>query len=107
MVADLVFAFLLITPGAITVWSFYLFGDLFSTLMVATFFAFLNDSVTPDGGEAAVRARRPRRRRGRRRRQQPLVRARLDLFGRPPVVGVRGRRVGVVIATVARSAGRP
>ncbi len=35
-------------PGAWTVWSFYLFGDLFSTLMVATFFAFLNDSVTPD-----------------------------------------------------------
>jgi AAA family ATP:ADP antiporter len=30
------------------VWTFYLFGDLFSTLMVATFFAFLNDSVTPD-----------------------------------------------------------
>lgn len=25
-----------------------LFGDLFSTLMVATFFAFLSDSVTPD-----------------------------------------------------------
>lgn len=25
-----------------TVWIFYLFGDLFSTLMVATFFAFLN-----------------------------------------------------------------
>jgi AAA family ATP:ADP antiporter len=35
-------------PGGATVWSFYLFGDLFSTLMVATFFAFLNDSVTPD-----------------------------------------------------------
>ena len=33
-------------PGGLTVWSFYLFGDLFSTLMVATFFAFLNDSVT-------------------------------------------------------------
>lgn len=32
----------------LTVWSFYLFGDLFATLMVATFFAFLNDSVTPD-----------------------------------------------------------
>ncbi len=31
-----------------TIWSFYLFGDLFSTLMVATFFAFLNDSMTPD-----------------------------------------------------------
>jgi len=35
-------------PGTATVWSFYLFGDLFSTLMVATFFAFLNDSVTAD-----------------------------------------------------------
>ena len=35
-------------PGDGIVWSFYLFGDLFSTLMVATFFAFLNDSVTPD-----------------------------------------------------------
>jgi AAA family ATP:ADP antiporter len=35
-------------PSGTTVWSFYLFGDLFSTLMVATFFAFLNDSVTPD-----------------------------------------------------------
>jgi AAA family ATP:ADP antiporter len=38
-------------PGHITVWSFYLFGDLFSTLMVATFFAFLNDSVTPDAAK--------------------------------------------------------
>jgi AAA family ATP:ADP antiporter len=38
-------------PGDLTVWSFYLFGDLFSTLMVATFFAFLNDSVTPDGAK--------------------------------------------------------
>ncbi len=36
------------TPGDVTVWSFYLFGDLFSTLMVVTFFAFLNDSVDPD-----------------------------------------------------------
>ena len=35
-------------PGDVTVWSFYLFGDLFSTLMVATFFVFLNDSVEPD-----------------------------------------------------------
>ena len=32
-------------PDGASVWSFYLFGDLFSTLMVATFFAFLNDSV--------------------------------------------------------------
>ena len=38
-------------PGDLTVWSFYLFGDLFSTLMVATFFAFLNDSVTPDSAK--------------------------------------------------------
>jgi len=34
--------------GEGTVWSFYLFGDAFSTLMVATFFAFMNDSVTPE-----------------------------------------------------------
>ncbi len=38
-------------PGHLTVWSFYLFGDLFSTLMVGTFFAFLNDSVTPDSAK--------------------------------------------------------
>jgi len=41
------YSFVLGNPGALTVWSFYLFGDLFSTLMVATFFAFLNDSVEP------------------------------------------------------------
>ncbi|MFC1586531.1 NTP/NDP exchange transporter, partial [Fibrobacterota bacterium] len=34
-----------------TAWLFYLFGDLFSTLMVATFFVFLNDSVTPDSAK--------------------------------------------------------
>ena len=33
--------------GEVTVWSFYLFGDLFNTLMLASFFAFLNDSVAP------------------------------------------------------------
>ena len=33
--------------GGVAVWSFYLFGDLFNTLMVATFFAFLNDSFAP------------------------------------------------------------
>ena len=38
-------------PGDFTVWTFYLFGDLFSTLMVATFFAFMNDSVTPDAAK--------------------------------------------------------
>lgn len=35
-------------PSGFGVWSFYLGGDLYTTLMVATFFAFLNDSVTPD-----------------------------------------------------------
>lgn len=35
-------------PSSGTIWTFYLFGDLFSTLMVATFFVFLNDSVTPE-----------------------------------------------------------
>ncbi len=38
-------------PGGATVWSFYLFGDLWTTLMVATFFAFLNDSVTPSAAK--------------------------------------------------------
>lgn len=38
-------------PPALAVWSFYLFGDLFSTAMVAVFFSFLNDSVTSDGAK--------------------------------------------------------
>jgi len=46
----LLFALLLREPGAATVWSFYLYGDLFSTAMVVTFFAFLNDAV--DSGAA-------------------------------------------------------
>jgi AAA family ATP:ADP antiporter len=45
------FIFAMNNPGDITIWSFYLFGDLFSTLMVGTFFAFLNDSVTPDSAK--------------------------------------------------------
>ncbi len=48
LVGCLAYAPFIARPGGVTVWSFYLFGDLFSTLMVATFFAFLNDSVTPD-----------------------------------------------------------
>ena len=39
------------SPVGVTVWSFYLFGDLYNTLMVATFFAFLNDSVEPDSAK--------------------------------------------------------
>lgn len=37
--------------GGPLVWSFYLYGDLYSTIMVATFFAFLNDVVTPDAAK--------------------------------------------------------
>jgi AAA family ATP:ADP antiporter len=35
-------------PSGATVWTFYLFGDLYSTVMVVTFFAFLNDAVQPE-----------------------------------------------------------
>lgn len=45
------FAFALQSPTPAAVWCFYLLGDLFSTLMVATFFAFLNDSVSPDAAK--------------------------------------------------------
>ena len=48
VVCCLAYSLVVERPSGTTVWSFYLFGDLFSTLMVATFFAFLNDSVTPD-----------------------------------------------------------
>jgi AAA family ATP:ADP antiporter len=34
-------------PSEVSVWSFYLFGDLFNMLMVAAFFAYLNDIVSP------------------------------------------------------------
>jgi AAA family ATP:ADP antiporter len=42
------YRFLLPGAGELTVWSFYIFGDLYNSLMVATFFAFLNDSVRPN-----------------------------------------------------------
>jgi AAA family ATP:ADP antiporter len=45
------FAIALQSPAPPAVWCFYLLGDLFSTLMVATFFAFLNDSVSPDAAK--------------------------------------------------------
>lgn len=47
IVCYMVFARWLSIPDGASVWSFYLFGDLYSTVMVATFFAFLNDSVNP------------------------------------------------------------
>ncbi len=42
-----VYALLIASPDDGVVWTFYLYGDLYSTVMVATFFAFLNDSVEP------------------------------------------------------------
>ncbi|HEY8142850.1 MAG TPA: hypothetical protein VIG06_09265, partial [Kofleriaceae bacterium] len=48
IVSLLSFTAVLNDPGEVSVWLFYLFGDLFNTLMVATFFAFLNDSVAPN-----------------------------------------------------------
>ena len=45
------FSFVLDAPGDGIVWSFYIFGDLYTTLMVATFFAFLNDSVEPNAAK--------------------------------------------------------
>ncbi|MBC7173379.1 MAG: hypothetical protein H5U40_13150 [Polyangiaceae bacterium] len=51
VVACVGFSVTLTAPGALTVWSFYVFGDLFTTLMVAGFFAFLNDSVDPDSAK--------------------------------------------------------
>jgi AAA family ATP:ADP antiporter len=45
--AFLMYRALLPTAGELTVWTFYIFGDLFNSLMVATFFAFLNDSFSP------------------------------------------------------------
>jgi hypothetical protein len=47
----ILFSLVINQPTGITVWAFFLFGDLFNTLMVATFFAFLNDSVTPDAAK--------------------------------------------------------
>ncbi len=51
MMAYVIYSMVINNPTDVTVWSFYLFGDLFSTLMVATFFAFLNDSVTPEAAK--------------------------------------------------------
>ena len=45
------FALVLRKPTDLSAWSFYLFGDLFNTVMVATFFAFLNDSVAPEAAK--------------------------------------------------------
>lgn len=43
-----IFSLALNNPGTISVWTFYLFGDMYNTVLVTTFFAFLNDIVTPE-----------------------------------------------------------
>lgn len=48
VVCFFVYGVLLDAESAALIWSFYFFGDLYSTLMVATFFVFLNDSVSSD-----------------------------------------------------------
>lgn len=48
IICNILFSFFLNTPSSPVVWLYYLYGDLYSTLMVATFFAFLNDAVTPE-----------------------------------------------------------
>jgi AAA family ATP:ADP antiporter len=45
------FLLLAISDSELGVWLFYLYGDLFNTLMVATFFAFLNDSFSPSSAK--------------------------------------------------------
>jgi len=47
IVSLLVLKGFLIAGSESAIWVFYLMGDLFSTLMVVSFFAFLNHSVTP------------------------------------------------------------
>jgi AAA family ATP:ADP antiporter len=51
VVAFALYTIVLAHPGDASVWSFYLFGDLFSTIMVGAFFAFLNDSVSPEAAK--------------------------------------------------------
>ena len=47
----LVFRITLVEPHGGAVWSFYIFGDIYNTLMLAAFFAFLNDSTSPAQGK--------------------------------------------------------
>jgi len=51
VVLFVIFAQVLTRPRDAAIWSFYLVGDLFSTMMVAAFFAFLNDTVSPSAAK--------------------------------------------------------
>jgi ATP:ADP antiporter, AAA family len=50
-VTMVVYAFAIASGGHAVSWTFYLYGDLWTTLMVATFFAFLNDSFKPEAAK--------------------------------------------------------
>lgn len=41
------FGFTIVSPSAFDAWSFYVFGDVFNSIMVATFWAFANDVNRP------------------------------------------------------------
>jgi len=38
---------MMVNPGAFDAWTFYVFGDIFNSIMVATFWAFANDVNSP------------------------------------------------------------
>ena len=42
------FGFVMVNPGAADAWTFYVFGDIFNSIMVATFWAFANDVNSPE-----------------------------------------------------------
>ena len=44
----LVFSYVMAQPGPAAAWSFYVFGDIFNSIMVATFWAFTNDVNRPE-----------------------------------------------------------
>lgn len=46
-----IYSLIINRPSDLTVWTFYVYGDLFNSLMVASFFAFLNDSVKPEAAK--------------------------------------------------------
>lgn len=48
MACYVLYSLIINSPVDLTVWTFYVYGDMFNSLMLAAFFAFLNDSVTPE-----------------------------------------------------------
>lgn len=46
-VGMVIFSFAIVNPDPVAAWSLYVFGDVFNSIMVATFWAFSNDINTP------------------------------------------------------------